>query len=213
VNPPPAVVSSAAPADLIDAVRAFDSERLKRSFQADWARFGPLEFLEHRAAPFLVAVGDGWAKGALDVRHEHFASACLGDFLRAVRSPLDDRTAGPIVALATLSGELHGLGLQMAALVFALAGWRVLVLGVDTPSAQIVALAREASIAAVALSCVQPRSRSTDAAVRGLRERLPRRIPLIVGGAGAPPVARGSGMEIMSDLASLERWLHQRPAA
>jgi len=24
------------------------------------------------------------AKGALDVRHEHFASACLGDFLRAV---------------------------------------------------------------------------------------------------------------------------------
>lgn len=199
--------------DLLTAVAAFDAERLKRAFQADWARLGPLEFLEQRAAPFLRAVGEAWADGSLDVRHEHFASSVLGDFLRAVRLPLDDRATGPLVALATLPGELHGLGLQMSALVFALAGWRTVVLGVDTPVEQIAALAREAPIAAVALSCVQPRGRSAAAAIRALRHRLPRRIPLLVGGAGAPPAARQAGVEHLSDLADLDRWLRSRTTA
>jgi hypothetical protein len=138
----PALIAPADSTDLVGATRAFDGERLKRAFQVDWARLGPLEFLEQRAAPFLTAIGDAWSKGTLDVRHEHFVSAALGDFLRAVRIPLAERADGPIVALATLSGELHGLGLQMCALVVAVAGWRPLLLGVNTPFPRIVALAR-----------------------------------------------------------------------
>lgn len=199
------------PADLLDAVRGFDADRLKRILQAEWARLGPIEFLERRAAPFLTAVGEAWAAGALDVRHEHFASACLGDFLRAVRMPLDSRATGPVAALATLPGELHGLGLQMSALVFALAGWRVLVLGVDTPVDQIAALAREAPIAVVGLSCAAA-GRGTAESLKALRRRLPRRIPLLVGGSGAPSGARQVGVEVLGDLTALERWLRARPA-
>lgn len=198
--------------DVLESVRSFDAERLKRTLQADWARLGPLQFLEQRAAVFLKALGEAWAQGSLEVRHEHFASAVLGDFLRAVRSPLDDRATGPIAALATLPGELHGLGLQMAALVFALAGWRPLILGVDTPIAQIAALAREAPLAAVALSCVQP-SRNVATPVRELRRRLPRPLPLIIGGTGAPAKARLSGVEIIPDLSGLDRWLRLRALA
>lgn len=198
------------PTYLFAAVRGFDAERLRAGFQLDWARLGPLEFLEQRAAPFLTAIGTAWAEGSLDVRHEHFGSSVLGDFLRAVRLPLDDRASGPIAALATLPGELHGLGLQMSALVFALAGWRALVLGVDTPVVQIAALAREAPIAAVALSCVQPGGRRFAEPIRSLRRRLPRQIPLLIGGAGAPSAARQHGIEIMPDLASLDRWLRSR---
>ncbi len=205
--------ASADLADLLDAVRAFDAERLKRAFQLDWARLGPLDFLEHRASPLLSAIGADWADGALEIRHEHFGSSVLGDFLRTVRMPLDDRARGPVAALATLPGELHGLGLQMSALVFALAGWRALVLGVDTPVAQIAALAVEAPLAAVAVSCVQPRSRSGADHIRTLRRKLPRHVALLVGGAGAPIAIRESGIEILSDLASLDRWLHPESAA
>ena len=197
--------------DLLDAARAFDSERLTHAFQADWAGLGPLAFLEQRAAPFLTAIGNAWAEGALDVRHEHFGSSVLGDFLRAVRLPIDARATGPIVALATLPDELHGLGLQMSALVFALARWRTLMLGVDTPVAQIAALAREAPIAAVAVSCVQPRGRGVAASVRALRRQLPRRIPLIVGGAGAPTAVRQPGIEVVPDLEALDQWLRAVP--
>jgi MerR family transcriptional regulator, light-induced transcriptional regulator len=196
------------PADASEAlrwVRAFDAERLKRWFQTDWARLGPLQFLEYRAAAFLHAVGDAWAQKEFQVRHEHFASAVLGDFLRSVRAPLDDRATGPIVALATLPGELHGLGLQMAAVVFATAGWRVLILGVDTPIEQIAALTREMSIGAVALSSVQPPDETSIAGTRALRRQLAREIPLILGGSGAPNSIQNT--VVLSDLPALERWL------
>lgn len=193
------------PSGLLDAVRAFDGERLKASFQADWARLGPLEFLEQRAAPFLTAVGNAWAEQDLDVRHEHFASSVLGDFLAAVRLPLEDRARGPLAVLATLPGELHGLGLDMSALVFAMAGWRTLLLGVDTPVVDIAALAREAPVAAVALSQVKQRTRADTVAVRTLRQRLPRHVALIIGGAAAPRGQRG--VEVMPDLTALDRWL------
>jgi MerR family transcriptional regulator, light-induced transcriptional regulator len=202
----PAERISADHVEAFEAVGAYDGDRLKRRLQADWVRLGPLGFLEYAAA-FMTAVGDAWAEGELDVRHEHFASGVLGDFLRAVRSPLDDRATGPVAALATLPGELHGLGLQMAALVFALARWRPLVLGVDTPVIQIAALAREVPIAAVALSFVQERSRDAAATILALRRGLPRHIPILVGGRGAPRDRHLKGVEIVRDVAELDRWV------
>jgi methanogenic corrinoid protein MtbC1 len=162
-----------------------------------------------------VAVGDAWAKGTIDVRHEHFASAVLGDFLRVARLPIEERSTGPVAALTTLSGELHGLGLQLAAVVFAQAGWRPLLLGVNTPVAQIVALAAETPLAAIAVSCVNPpapgRANPVVPALRSLREKLPKRVPLIVGGAAAPAI-RTANVEVLRDLGTLDRWLRTRTA-
>jgi hypothetical protein len=204
--PGPAPVDhSADPGDLLQLVGGFHADALKRALQSDWARLGPLQFLEQRAGPLLVEVGNAWSDGRLDVRHEHFASSVLGDFLRAVRAPLDDRAAGPVAALTTLPGELHGLGLQMCAVVFALAGWRALLLGVNTPVAQVAQLVREAPVSAVAISCIRrPRRDALDA----LRARLPRRVPLLLGGSGAPPSERG--IEHLESLVALDRWLQKR---
>ncbi|HEX6315068.1 MAG TPA: cobalamin B12-binding domain-containing protein, partial [Gemmatimonadaceae bacterium] len=171
---------------IMAAIRRFHADELQRAFQADWTTLGPLGFVQHRAGPLLREVGDAWEAGTIDVRHEHFASACLGDFLRSARMPLGDRATGPVVALATLPDELHGMGLQMSAVVFALAGWRVLMLGTNTPVDQIAAVGREASISAVAISCALPRRKRTSEALRMLRRRLPRAVPILVGGAGAP---------------------------
>ena len=201
---------AADPTELFRALRAFDADTLRQFFQTEWARRGPLGFLEYRATPFLRAVGDAWATGDLDVRHEHFASATLGDFLRSVRAPLDDRAKGRMAALATLSGERHGLGLQMCALVFALAGWRALVLGVDTPADQIVGLAKEATISAVAVSMVAPNDAQVLTQLKSLRRRLPANIPIVVGGAGAAEVKKSKGIEVMNDLSALDHWLHRR---
>ena len=195
--------------ELLAAVQAYDAEALRRVFQAEWARRGPLDFVEERVAPFLKAVGDAWERGDLDVRHEHFASAALGDFLRTVRIPLEERAHGPLVALATLPEERHGLGLQMAALVAALAGWEPLVLGVETPADQIVALTREAPIDAVAISCVRPAAANAVRELRTLRRRLPQSTPLLLGGAGAADVDV-PGVTVLSDLRALDEWLRGR---
>jgi methanogenic corrinoid protein MtbC1 len=205
-----AVISNGAAAEaqeLLEASREFAAERFKSFLHTEWARRGPIEFLERCVGPFMVAVGRGWAEGELEIRHEHFASGVLGDFLRTVRQPLEDRASGPVAALATLPNELHGLGLQMAALVFALSGWRSLLLGVDTPIPQIAALARDAPVAAVALSCVQERARSTTASIRALRRGMPRNIPLLVGGRGAPGRSELKGVHLIQDLSGLDHWL------
>jgi len=206
------LVPAGEPAEHFEAIRAFDAAQLQRFLDADWARLGPIEFLERRAAPLLRAVGEAWSTGALDVRHEHFVSASLGDFLRTVRSPLDDRARGPMIALATLPGERHGLGLQLAAVVLALAGWRTLMIGVDTPVSQIAALAREAAIAAVGISVVRHHRESGGDTLAALRRRLRREIALIVGGAGAPSPSHGRGISVIRDLPALERWARSRPA-
>lgn len=203
-TPPPPVGEAAGPADLLSLVAALDAPRLTGALLAEAVRLGPLRFARDRIAPLLEAVGEGWARGELEVRHEHLVSERVADVLRALRLPHEERAAGPVVLFATLPGETHGLGLQMAALVAAAAGLRVLFLGIDVPLRDLVATAREASPAAVALSfsSAAPRRRS-EARLARLRERLPRGVRLLAGGAGAPVV---EDVTVLSDLDALDAW-------
>jgi methanogenic corrinoid protein MtbC1 len=191
---------------LLRLVRAFDGERLTRLFLADWARMGPVEFLESRIAPLIRAVGEGWENDELEVRHEHFISERIGDLLRSLRLPLEERATGPLVVFATLPGETHGLGLQMSALVLAAVGCRVLYLGTEVPVAQLASLARDLAARAVAISVsTATRGAATAAALRKLREALPRRVLLVAGGDGAPPASR-PGIETVRTLPDLDAW-------
>ncbi len=204
-----AAIGGSSQEDLIDGARRFDAESLKRYFEIEWARLSALEFLEQRVGPFLQAVGTAWAEGTLDVRHEHFASAVISDFLRGLRGPLDERARGPVVVLTTLPGELHGLGLQMSALVFALAGWRVIMLGVDSPIEEIVGVGRDINPSAVGISCVQPLRKKSIEAVEKVRRRMPRGTTMILGGSGATD-AGISGVETLASLSNLDAWLASR---
>jgi DNA-binding transcriptional MerR regulator/methylmalonyl-CoA mutase cobalamin-binding subunit len=209
-TPVVAATESTAPAtgdvaQLFRLIESFAADRLTHAFLSASARLGPLAFLESLAAPLLRAVGDAWAKGRLQVRHEHFVSERLGDVLRSLRLPLEERAEGPLVVLSTLPGESHGLGLQMAALVIASAGCRVLYLGTETPVPDMVTLTRDLGARALALSvAASGRKPATAQLVRRVRARLPRRTALLVGGEGAP--ASSPGVQVFADLPSLERW-------
>jgi len=193
------------PAELIDAVRDFDADRLTRMLLGDWTRLGVLAFLDSRIAPALRQVGEEWADGRLSVAHEHFLSARVGDLLRALRLPFEERAAGPLVLLATLPGEHHTLGLEMAALVLAAAGCRLLVLGAETPRDELARLAGVRGVAAVAISASRATAGpATRSALAALRRKLPVGVTLVVGGEGAP--APTAGAVIMSTLASLDAW-------
>ena len=199
-NPSPSSVE-----DLLVAVSAFDADRLTAALWSDWGRLGPIGFLQLTAAPLVERVGREWEEGRMEIRHEHFLSERLGDVMRAIRLPLDLTAAGPTVVCATLPGERHALGLQMAALLLSSAGLRVLYLGTEIPPSELGRLAGEAGARAVAVSV----SSAADAAavkrhLTRLREELPRSAQLLVGGRGTP-AGRGDIVTV-DDFAGLERW-------
>jgi methanogenic corrinoid protein MtbC1 len=174
-------------ADLLPAIRTFDRDTLTRVLLSDCARLGTMGFLDRRVAPLVEAVGQAWAAGTLTVTHEHFLSERLGDLLRLLRAPLEERAAGPLVVLATLPGETHALGLQMAALAIASGGCRLLVLGAEVPIDALIAIVRDQKARGLGVSVsASTAGRDTSAVLRRLRRRLPRRVSLVVGGQGAP---------------------------
>jgi MerR family transcriptional regulator, light-induced transcriptional regulator len=190
-------------AALIEASRDFDREALMQEFRAHWVRLGPLRFLQELAGPFMIAVGLAWKSKSLEIRHEHFATAALADFLGEVRVPYDRQARGARVVAAMLPGDGHEGGLLMASVVLAVRGCRVVYLGPNTPVDEIAAAARTGGVEAVALSVSSslpaPRVAKAVAQLRGL---LPPRVPIWAGGAGAPRGARG--VERFDTLATLD---------
>jgi methylmalonyl-CoA mutase cobalamin-binding subunit len=194
-----AVRADAAPAAPLDPeallalVARFDGDGLTRALNAEWGRLGPMAFLEQRVAPLVRAVGDAWEAGTLEVRHEHFLSERLGDLLRTYRLPYEERARGPLGVLATLPGEQHGIGLQMAALAMAVAGCRVCYVGTEVPIPELASVVRDlgARIVGVSVSAAT-RGARTVAGLAKLRSLVVSHVTMLVGGDGAPRALAGA---------------------
>jgi methanogenic corrinoid protein MtbC1 len=207
----PAAPTAQTPPDLqarLRHVARFEADRLRQALVGDWARLGPVEFLETCVAPLVQEVGEAWARGDLEVRHEHFVTELVSELLSSLRLPFEERARGPLVVYATLPDERHGLGLQMTALVLAAAGCRTLYLGTDVPVRQLPLLARDLQARAVAISVSRAsRGRPSATLLRRLRDSLPRRVRLVVGGEGAPTPR--DGIEVVTSLRALDAWGRQ----
>ena len=177
---------------MLRATLDLDRGSLIRELQTSWVRLGPVRCLEEVAGAFLSRVGQAWGEGTLEVRHEHFAYACVADFLRGVREPFDQQASGPRVVATTLPGEKHEGGLVMVSVLLAVRGYRVMYLGLDTPGEQVAAATTTsaAELVVVSVSAATPRARATRD-LAALRKALPFRLPIWVGGAGAPDPIRG----------------------
>jgi DNA-binding transcriptional MerR regulator/methylmalonyl-CoA mutase cobalamin-binding subunit len=137
---------------MIAALERTDMDAVRVQLRSAVAALGPKGFLSEVAGPLVEHVGEAWATRRLDVLHEHLLSEALETQIKLLTAAYEGTTRGPVVLLATLPGELHGLGLQMAALYLAISGMTPRVLGVDTPPDQIVAAARSLGARAVGIS-------------------------------------------------------------
>lgn len=96
--------------------------------------------------PLLVGTGARWQHGSLRVWEEHYASATVRTIVEALAPTVITRAASTPraergVLLACPPHEHHDLGLRMLADRFALSGWDVAFLGMDTPVDEICAAA------------------------------------------------------------------------
>ncbi len=189
-------------AALMDLLSSDDVSGLEAELRLAAAALGPRRFVTDAAHPLAIAVGEAWAAGRLAVRQEHLMTECLTTQLRQLLGAQQDVSGGPVVVLATLPGEQHTLGLQMAAVYLAVSGIKPRLLGPDAPPGEILSAVNALDARAVGLT-VTPAAdvAKTRRALRGLAPELPRRVPIWIGGGAASRFA-----SVSSAVRVLESW-------
>jgi MerR family transcriptional regulator, light-induced transcriptional regulator len=138
--------------------------------------------------PALVALGEAWAQGRVDVAEEHMATAAV---LRRLAAAFQAARGGDVEDGSVLVGLPPGARHELGALAFATAlrraGVSVVYLGPDLPVADWVEAARLAATRAVVIGAVtaadQEAAEMVTAAVHAARPDL----PVLVGGRAASP--------------------------
>lgn len=173
-------------AQVIEAVRGYDRERLEALVAGQLRRLGPLRFASEVVLPLATQVGDLWALGRLPIASEHLASEVV---VHALKDTLREAPGtGPLLLAAGLPGERHEWGM-LATLIRARAdGWQVHYLGPDLPLDELVQAAWTLRPGAVAVTASDPEvvERLLPELARFVH-RLPPRIRAVIGGRGAIP--------------------------
>lgn len=141
--------------------------------------------------PALAALGDGWARGEIDVAGEHAASHAVQRRLAAAFEAAGSRSRGPAVVIGLPPGSQHDLG----ALAFATAtrrrGLDVLFLGANVPASSWEAAVRSRAARAAVLCVVTPEDRPAAVAVIDRLGRGGGDVRVCVGGSAAADLAPG----------------------
>jgi methanogenic corrinoid protein MtbC1 len=209
LRPPPAgsnpATDTGSTVRWIELIRRFDGVALERELHAGLAGLGALAFLEHRVAPLMREIGECWQRSDVGVCHEHYASERLQSFLSKQWRPLSDIATGPIAICATPAGELHSVGLQMAAFTLALNNLRVVYLGADLPASELAFAARyhEAAVIVLSATCGAAQSRIWQECA-DLRRVAGSNSEIVVGGAGFPEAPPDTLR--LEDLFALDEW-------
>ena len=166
---------------MLAAIERFDEPSLDSTYN-DALSLYPLDIVNQRlTTPLLRLLGERWKKRETGIAEEHFFSVYLRNKLGARIHHLNQRGNGPLLLLACLPGELHETGLLFFALAAVNAGYRVLVLGANTPLQQIPGVLDKKPCAGVVLSGSSKLARGViDTDLPDLTRQI--KTPIFVGG-------------------------------
>ncbi|MGB5717522.1 MAG: MerR family transcriptional regulator [Gammaproteobacteria bacterium] len=169
---------------MLDAIERFDEQALD-SIYNDALSLYPLDVVNQRlTTPLLRLFGERWKQRDTGIAEEHFFTVYLRNKLGTRIHHMNQRGSGPLLLLACLPGELHESGLLFFALAAVSAGYRVLILGANTPLKQIPAVLEIKACAGVILSgSSKPARGLLDTELPELMSQI--KTPVFIGGATA----------------------------
>lgn len=161
------------------AVMVLDGEAVDEVLQRAHDTMEPLVLCDEFLLPLLRKMG-----ARLDVAREHLASAAIRQRLRTMIAAIDEKSSGPGIVLACPPDDHHEGGLLGLALHLRCAGWRVIILGANTPIDAIQSAVINGRASMVAVSFVREYSAEEyERLVRSLLASLS--VPVVVGGPAA----------------------------
>jgi MerR family transcriptional regulator, light-induced transcriptional regulator len=147
--------------------------------------------------PAMVLIGERWARGEVDISHEHRASYETMDALAKLQAQILIKPAvGKSVVCACLGEEAHEIGLRCASSLFESEGWKSHYLGARSPYSSVIVAIRELRPDAVCLSITHVADERVLAEQLGQISGLVHSGHgiLIAGGRGATPKVLGDGI-------------------
>jgi MerR family transcriptional regulator, light-induced transcriptional regulator len=174
---------------MLDAVDNFDEHVLDSTYN-DALSLYPVDVVNQRLiSPLLRIIGERWKERDTGIAEEHFFSVYLRNKLGARIHHLNQRSNGQLLILACLPGEYHEIGLLLFALATVNFGYRVLILGSNTPLDQLPGVLQQRPCAAIVLSgSARPSRGLFETELPGLVENCT--VPVFVGGKTAAKHAR-----------------------
>jgi DNA-binding transcriptional MerR regulator/methylmalonyl-CoA mutase cobalamin-binding subunit len=139
-------------AETLRALADFSTERLDSLYNEACALYPIGVVTDELLIPVLEQLGQRWDKRPSGIAEEHFFSAWLRNKLGARLHHGQGHRQGRPVILACLAGESHEIGLLIFALGLLDLGRRVIYLGANMPTRQIVHVAKHTHALAIVLA-------------------------------------------------------------
>ncbi len=142
--------------ELVKALIDYDSREASQVLEEALALVQVEDVCLHILQPALYEIGNRWQQGEILISAEHFATSFavrkLGSLFNLSRP---EHGRGPVVATC-LEGELHEAGLLMTCLFLSRRGFRVIYLGANLPTQDLIETVDEIRPALVLLSASTP---------------------------------------------------------
>lgn len=194
--------------DCLAVIQRFDTDGLNKILKRTVLETGYTAVVRQVVAPLAQRLGELWSKGVIQTSHEHFASGVIRAFLLDPARQYSGTAPDTALVASTLQGQLHELGVVMAAALAAERGWRVIYLGPSLPALEIASVAIKNEARVVALSMVYPEAEpKIENELRELRSNLPEKTPILIGGSGAEsyrPVIDELQAQLIEDFAAFQ---------
>jgi DNA-binding transcriptional MerR regulator/methylmalonyl-CoA mutase cobalamin-binding subunit len=200
--------------ELLELLRAHQPARFRATLTRLLQGQGLKGFVQDTMAPLSAAVGEAWSRGELRVFEEHLFSEIASATLRQALDAIDTPEGRPRILMTTLPGEVHSLGLLMAACLFTMQGAHCIYLGTETPGEDIAQATQAHDVDAVALSFSGAfPARQIQPALLGLRQQISGNIEILAGGVGIRRQRPLEGVLFMKDFASVDEYVAKHLSA
>ncbi|MFN3832154.1 MAG: MerR family transcriptional regulator [Allorhizobium sp.] len=197
--------------EIVEAIKAMDSDRLQALLQARAKLETPEHFIRATVLPLMRELGSLWTAGEITIAAEHMTTAKIKRILGRLfdQCPTPSENAPRLIA-TTPEREEHDVGALVVTLLARSRGWSALFLGASLPAAEIVEAAHRRNVVCVCLSALTGRKAALERHLRDLRSALSPDIEIWTGGAGYGPLSALPGITFMPSLdaflESLDRW-------
>ena len=160
-------------------------------------------------APTMVEVGERWHRGEMSIVQERIISQAVRKQLSSVLDTYGRIADGPVMVLATPSGERHELGILMCALLAASKNVRCHYLGADLPVPEMSHYASRVGADALTVSVLMSEHLNDTLGQLGeLASTLPDQIEIWGGGNAITQLAGGRlprRIKLLDDMNAFER--------